>query len=310
VLPGRDETLASVERLLTDTLTGLGREHDRRLVQAYATWRVLRRLRRSAERAGRPRSYTRHARANITAAAAFLDWLAERDIPLAEVGQGDVDTWLIGGPARYQVRDFLLWAANAGHAGKLTVPTLASRTGPAGSDEQRWAQIRRLLHDDTFELTDRVAGTLLLLYGQQLSRIAAMTTDQVITRQNKVFLRFSRDDVHIPEPLARLLLTLVRERRRYLGVGTPAGSRWLFPGLQPGRPLTAARIGERLRALGIRAQPARRSAMTHLAAQVPAAVLADMLNLAPTTAVKWVSDAGGDWSRYAADLAQATDHQP
>ena len=74
------------------------------------------------------------------------------------------------------MRDFLLWAANAGHAGKLTVPTLASRTGPAGSDEHRWAQIRRLLHDDTFELTDRVAGTLLLLYGQQLSRIAAMTT--------------------------------------------------------------------------------------------------------------------------------------
>ena len=50
--------------------------------------------------------------------------------------------------------------------------------------------------------------------------------------------------------------------------------------------------------------------MTHLAAQVPAAVLADTLNLAPTTAVKWVSDAGGDWSRYAADLAHAADHQP
>ena len=125
-----------------------------------------------------------------------------------------------------------------------------------------------------------------------------------------MFLRFGQDDLHIPEPLARLLLALVRERRPYLGVGTPAGSRWLFPGLQPGRPLTAARIGERLRALGIRAQPGRRSAMTHLAAQVPAAVLADMLNLAPTTAVKWVSDAGGDWSRYAADLAQAADHQP
>ena len=311
VLPARDETLASVERFLTDTLTGLARDHDRRLVQAYATWRVLRRLRRSAERAGRPRSYTRHARANITAAVAFLNWLADHGPTLTEAGQGDVETWLTGGPARYQARDFLQWAATAGHARKLTVPTLASRTGPSGSDEQRWAQIRRLLHDDSLELTDRVAGALLLLYGQQLSRIVAMTTDQVITRADKVFLRFGRDDVHIPEPLAGLLLTLIRQRRRYIGVGTPpTGSRWLFPGLQPGRPLTAARLGERLRALGIRAQPGRRSAMTNLAAQVPAAVLADMLNLAPTTVVKWVSDAGGDCSRYAADLVRAADHQP
>jgi hypothetical protein len=311
VLPARDETLASVERFLADTLAGLPRDHDCRLIHTYATWRVLRRLRRSAERAGRPRSYTRHARANITAAVAFLNWIADRGLTLAEVGQGDADTWLAGGPARYQVRDFLQWAATAGHARAIIVPNLASRTGPADSDEQRWAQVRRLLHDDTLELTDRVAGTLLLLFGQQLSRIAAMTTNQVITRADKVFLRVGRDDLHIHEPLASLLLTLVRQRRRYLGVGTPAAAnRWLFPGLQPGRPLTAARLGERLRALGIRAQPGRRSAMTHLAAQVPSAVLADMLNLAPTTAVKWVSDAGGDWSRYAAELAREANHQP
>jgi hypothetical protein len=311
VLPTRDEALASVERFLTDTLTGLDRDHDRRLIQAYATWRVLRRLRRSAERASRPRSYTRHARANITAAVAFLNWIAEHGLHLADVGQGAIDTWLAGGPARYQVRDFLQWTATTGHAPKLTIPTLASHTGPTGSDEQRWAQVTQLLHDDSLDLTDRVAGSLLLLYGQQLSRIAAITADQVITRHGEVFLRFGRDDVHIPDPLAGLLLALLRQRRRYLGVGTPtAGNRWLFPGMQPGRPLTAARLGERLRVLGIRAQPGRRSAMTHLAAQVPAAVLADMLNLAPTTAVKWVSDAGGDWSRYAAELARAANHQP
>jgi hypothetical protein len=311
VLPGRDEALASVERMLADTLASLARERDRRLVQAYATWRVLRRLRRYAARAGRPRSYTAHARANIVAAVTFLKWINDRGLPLAEVQQGDVDSWLAGGPASYRVRDFLQWAASAGHARKLTVPTQRSRTGPTGNDEQRWAQVTRLLHDDSLEFTDRVAGTLLLLYGQQLSRIVAMTTDQVITRDDQVFLRLGRDDLHIPEPLAGLLLTLIRQPHRYLGVGAPpGGNRWLLPGMQPGRPLTGARLGERLRALGIHAQPGRRSAMTNLAAQVPAAVLAEMLNLAPTTAVKWVADAGGDWSRYAADLAHIADHQP
>ena len=120
----------------------------------------------------------------------------------------------------------------------------------------------------------------------------------------QVFLRLGRDDLHIPEPLAGLLQTLARDGRRYIGVGTPTTTDWLFPGLQPGRPLTAARLGERLRKLGIRAQPGRRAALTHLAAQLPAAVLADSARHPPNTAVHWVHDAGGDWNRYAAQLTQ------
>jgi hypothetical protein len=83
-----------------------------------------------------------------------------------------------------------------------------------------------------------------------------------------------------------------------------------FPGHLRGRPLTAARLGERLRTLGIHAQPGRRAALTSLAAQLSAAVLAELLNLHPTTAVRWVRDAGGDWNGYAAQLVQAHDHQP
>jgi hypothetical protein len=49
--------------------------------------------------------------------------------------------------------------------------------------------------------------------------------------------------------------------------------------------------------------------LTDLAARIPAAVLADLLSLAPTTAVKWMRQAGGDWSGYAAELAKARNHQ-
>lgn len=310
VLPARDEALIGVERFLADTLAGVTRDHDRHLVHAYATWRVLRRLRRSAERASRPRTYTRNARATISAAAAFSNWLADHSIPLAEAGQTDVDTWLTGGPARYQARDFLRWAANSGHSRTLLVPTLGRTPGRTLGVDERRKLIARLLHDDDLELTDRVAGALLLLYGQPLSRITAMTTEQVTTRDQQTFMRLGHEDINVPQPLAGLLLALTRQPHRYLGVGSPNPNKWLFPGMQPGRPLTAARLGERLRALGIRAQPARRAAMTHLAAQLPAAVLADLLNLAPTTAVRWVRDAGGDWSRYAAELSRTADHQP
>ena len=310
VLPARDEALVRTERFLTDTLASIDHDPDRRLVAAFATWQVLRRLRHRAQAHPRPRTYTSRAHQQITAATRLLAWLAQRHTSLREATQADLDTWLAGGPAAYQVRDFLGWASEHGHSRSLRVPPLGRNPGAATTDDDRWAQLARLLHDADLELTDRVGGALLLLYGQQLSRITTITTDQITHRAEQVFLRFGHHDVHIPEPLATLLTTLARDRRRHLGVGTPTTSTWLFPGLLPGRPLTAARLGERLRTLNIRAQPGRRAALTSLAAQLPAAVLADLLHLHPTTAVRWVRDAGGDWNRYAAQLAQARDHQP
>ena len=50
---------------------------------------------------------------------------------------------------------------------------------------------------------------------------------------------------------------------------------------------------------------ARRSALMHLAAQLPAAVLGELLNLHATTAVHWVAAAGGDCNTYAAQIARA-----
>ncbi len=225
VLPARDEQVATAEKFLARTLAGITREHDRRLVHAYATWRVLRRLRVSAEHADRERSYTRHAHMNITAAVRFLTWLDKHGTTLTDVGQGDIDIYLTGGPARYHVRDFLQWAAAGRHAQHLDVPTLAWAPGQAATSDERWAQIARLLHDDTIEITDRVAGALLLLYGQQLSRIAAITLDQVKTFDSQTFVRFGRDDLRIPEPMAGLLQTLIRDGRPYVGVGSPTTTR-------------------------------------------------------------------------------------
>ena len=123
-------------------------------------------------------------------------------------------------------------------------------------------------------------------------------------------VRFGAHDITVPEPLAGLLTELLDTGRRYIGVGSPTTpSPWLYPGHLPGRPITRARLGERLRHLGIRALPGRRATLLQLAAEVPAAVLADLLALSPGTATRWTRDAGGDWSRYAASLALPRDHQ-
>jgi hypothetical protein len=137
-----------------------------------------------------------------------------------------------------------------------------------------------------------------------MTRIAALTTSQVTRHHDGVTIQLGQHHTPVPEPLGDLLLTLITNGKPYTGIGSPPGSTWLFPGLLPGRPITARRLAERLRALGIPVQAGRRAALTDLAAQIPAAVLADLLGLHPTTAVKWAHQAGADWTRYAADLAR------
>jgi hypothetical protein len=74
--------------------------------------------------------------------------------------------------------------------------------------------------------------------------------------------------------------------------------------------MTPSQLGVRLRKPGICATAGRRAALTRLAGELPAAVLADLLSLHPVTAARWTSEAGGTWHRYAAALVQDRNHQP
>lgn len=303
-LPPRDEELARTAQWLAALLEMTEPAADRRLVQSYATWHVMRRLRATAGRRGQPRTPTAQARNNVRAAVALLGWLRARGTELSACGQGDIDQWLRTGPAASLARDFLTWARARHHCAPLTIPAPARVTGPAISPDQRWAHVARLLNDTTLDPTDRVAGSLLLLYGQPLSRIAAMTTRQVTRRDDTTLLLLGRHEVPAPAPLADAVGQLAGDGRTHRGVGSPAATTWLFPGHLPGRPITPSRLGERLRDIGIYAQAGRRATMLDLAAQLPAAVLADLLGLHENTAAKWINQAGGDWTRYAAELAR------
>jgi hypothetical protein len=234
---------------------------------------------------------------------------AYRHTTLSDCRQGHIDQWLRTGPSASLARDFLVWASSRGHAQRLDIPAPERATGASISQDQRWAHAARLLHDDALDPTDRVAGCLLLLYGQPLSRIAVMTTSQVTRCGEEMLIRLGRHDMPVPGPLAITITQLINDGRSHRGVGSPQQTAWLFPGHLPGRPITPDTLGGRLRALGIYAQASRRAALLDLAAELPAAVLADLLGLHQNTAAKWMHQAGGDWSRYAAELARRP-HQP
>jgi hypothetical protein len=237
VLARRDDALVRLEAWAADHLAIVADRDQRRLLRSYARWRVLRRARQRSEAAEAARTPTRHAKVCLNAAVAFLAFLAARQRDLGSCTQGDVDDWLAEGPpSAPRVRDFLEWAGDRKLTGRFIVPGQPRRGGPAADDAGRWAMARRLLHDDGLELGDRVAGTLVLVYGQQLSRIVALTRDQVEVSPGGTRLHLGVTPIDVPPPLDDLLGRLTRERRPYSGVGSPALSPWLFPLSARGRP--------------------------------------------------------------------------
>src|SRR5674536_255793 len=63
--------------------------------------------------------------------------------------------------------------------------------------------------------------------------IAVMTTAQVHRGPDAVSVRFGAHDITVPEPLAGLVTELIDTGRRYVGVGAPTASPWLFPDTCP-----------------------------------------------------------------------------
>ena len=308
-LPERNESLARLEQWIATTVASIDDPEHRRLVHTFATWQTMRRLRRRAARiTPARRTATRYSRNQVAAAAAFLAWLDHHDLTLTDCTQDHIDIWLTTGPAsRRDARHFLAWTAQRGLTASFTISAPPAHDGDALDADHRWMIARRLLHDDSLELCDRVAGSFVLLYAQPLSRVAVLTHNQITTTSDTVSVLFGRHPIEIRAPLDQLVATLAATGRRpHTSIGAPTTSPWLFPGHLPGQPITAGRLGARLGTLGIDARAGRRSALIQLAAELPAAVLADTLDITIATASDWVKTAGGDWSNYAAITARTT----
>lgn len=307
-LPTRDEHLARLERWVKTTLASVADLDQRELLHRYATWHLLHRLRR--------RNNTRHAthqqaaviQQHVRAAITVVGWLTAHELDLATAGQGDLEAWLSSRHAsrRRETGHFIRWAKQ----NKLTnLEFPATRwDGPTGAldGEHRWAQARRLLHEDTINLPDRVAGLLVLLYAQTAATIAHLTVEHVRTEQDRVLLRLGSEPVVLPEPLDALVLELMASRDGHAALGKQGTSTWLFPGGRPGQPISPARLAERLRQHGLPPGPTRSTALFGLASELPAALLARLLGIHISVAVAWQRASAGDWTGYAAAYSRRT----
>jgi hypothetical protein len=100
-------------------------------------------------------------------------------------------------------------------------------------DDQRWAIARQLLHDTTIDTEDRLAGLLLLLYTQNPSAIALLTTDQITITDDGVRIGFGRTPIRLPDPVDELARTVVATRKGHATIGAATRRAGCFPEASP-----------------------------------------------------------------------------
>ena len=285
---------------------------DRAHLRAFATWQIQHDLQRRARRGQTTRSSQRLARTQIRTAAALVCWLHGQNLALRDLRQEHLDAWLADGAStRRRLRDFITWAARGGLVAKLHVPPLAGHAvGDPLDDDRRLGIVRRLLSDADIDLRDRVAGCLLLVFAQPISRLVLLRTDDIAHTDATVTIRFGSGPTEIPEPLGALVLELQANPRGLATTAVTGADPWLFPGLMVGRALSDERMRLRLAALHITGRAGRGSALLRLARELPAPILADLLGISESTADDWVQAAGGGWAPYAADASARYDQAP
>ncbi len=167
------------------------------------------------------------------------------------------------------------------------------------ADAEHWALARRLLAEGELPVHLRVAGLLVLLYAQPIARITRLTCDDVAITPSTVAIKLGRSPITVPDPLAMLIRQLADPQPAATAGRLTGGTTWLLGGLHPGRPMHALHLTKRLARIGVPVGITRTASLAHLAATMPAAVVADLLGIHVTTTATWARAVSATWGDYA-----------
>lgn len=300
VLPHYEARIERMLPWLEDQLDTIPKA-DADIVRRFAQWRVLRHLRQKAARDELTKSMVLQGRAQIKGAARFLDWLTRHDTTLTGMGQADLERYLITHPgSETSQHAFIGWVRTSGINTSLRIPKQPRRfSSVTMSEEERWGHVQTLLHDQTMRHYTRIGGLFMLLFAQPLTTICRMHADQVtLTDDGQVTVTFERTPILMPEPLDRIIIEHMN--RRGQASYASRNSRWLFPGGIPGNHLATENIRGQLVDRGIKPYNSRKAALFQLAAEIPTPILAELLGISTTTALRWAALSSRNWNAYIA----------
>jgi hypothetical protein len=299
VLPARNELPHRYETWAHQVLATVDPASDRWLLLQFHRQQVLPSLQSRCRSGKATKGSISWAQRQVRGAVDLLAWCQPKG-GIARLTRADVDTWLAESTTHYGARDFLLWAIRRGLVDlpRSAVPRRPQQSATAIEDHQVRADlVRALLHEGGYPADIRVAGLLVALYGQLLSRIVRIECSHVKAEADPVKIKLGAQWLELPELFGRHLRELIASgpRRRSPFMDQ---RRWLFPGYVAGSHLSSTQMGVRLASYGIRAAPLRNMALFQIAATVQPSTFGRLLGLHPVTAVKWVNESGGVYANY------------
>ncbi|WP_133116451.1 hypothetical protein [Amycolatopsis antarctica] len=317
ILPPREEELAQLARDVQLVLARVVHQQDKIVLARYIRWHLMPLAYQRAEQdSGFTRYQREHLRRQMEAARLLLGHVRNRGAQLATLTQPLVDRWLIRNrPRQPYARPFLLWAASTGLAPEQVAIGTSARTGDREvmSDAERVLLAIRMESEESLALADRVAGCLVLQYGQSSGRLVNLTTDHVLVHPDEpdvLGLRLGRDPLWLRPRLSALLQRLVDDRRPLAAALRHRPTPFLFPGLRTDKPMASATLQARLRKLGVPStRTARNGAWLALVGAVHWKMLADLLGVADSTASAWHKENGGDRASYVASRLRQPQRQ-
>lgn len=273
------------------------------LLRRYARWQVLPRMRAASEQGRLTQTAANAQRRRIRVAAQFLAYLDSRGVSVQGATQAvleDYQQQVRHSALRYEY-GFIGWLRTSRINTALQVPSSPTpQPEVTVSDEHRWDIVERLLHEDTIRRYTRLGGLFTLLFAQPLSRIVAMRTEQV-TDHDGLFVTFADVPIQMPPVLDELIREHLADRGKSLYASR--GTRWLFPGGNPGRHLATENIRSQLVAIGMNPHEGRKAALYQLASTIPAPVLSELVGISQNNATQWAHLAARDWGGYVASRA-------
>ncbi|WP_443089351.1 hypothetical protein [Yinghuangia sp. ASG 101] len=220
---------------------------------------------------------------------------------LASCGQIDIDAWSAENPehARTRLGGFLDWAVQGRHRRRpLTIPAMKISRRPALGEDERLAALGGLPTGTEIPIRLRVAGVIVLLPAQPLSRVVRLTTADVNRDGDAVLRRLGEPPPPAPAPAAAPVPEHITNRGN-VDTATHPASRWLFPGRRTGQPLGPNHLSALLDKAGTPIAAARGAAVRRQLLELPAPVVADAPGYHDKTTSRLRNETGGTWSRYA-----------
>lgn len=300
LLPQRDEHLARFEIWLAAKLDPIDSPTIRTPVEQFATWHHLRRLRSESKPGQSSDGPVRAAKQEVTETIKFLNWLEHtHQRTIADCTQQDVDEYLTSGPTtRHLIRTFFVWAKRSRLNVAVQIGFRQAKTTPTITQDQRLAWIKELLTGDSETLPYRIAGILLLLYAQPLTKIAALQSTAISYADGETRIALGKEPIPVPEPFASQLNYHRHNRPNLRTAGGAIGTPWLFPSSRPGRHIDPQAVMQRLRALGVNLLGSRNTALQQLVSEIPAPLVAEMLGYSDRVTQRHAAEVGRTWAEY------------